>query len=299
MASLEPIALRCFMATVRAGSIGKAATLLGRTQPAVSQQLRRLEQAAGTPLLQRTSQGVALTPAGEAFRPYAERLLALAAEAQAALTRPTDAMAGRCGIGLLEDIVGSTLPAVLTDLQRVHPGIELEVLVSSGRQMREAFDEGRLQLVLGDPSYMQGLGPRSTTQVRPHWVAAHAFVDADPLPLVLFSPPCRWREPVLDALRRAGRAYRIAFESSSLAAVQAAVRNGVGISPLLPGAIPTGTAIICNGLPAPPIVALALFVRKAVDSDELVQRIADVLWRHALMTWFSASQTDAVITSPD
>src|SRR5215469_9409274 len=104
---LEIVLLRSFVTAVRSGSISRAATTLGHTQPALSQQLRKLESAVGSPLLHRSPSGVAPTRAGEEFLPYAERILALAAQALAETRR---ALTGHCGIGLLEDLAASQLP---------------------------------------------------------------------------------------------------------------------------------------------------------------------------------------------
>jgi DNA-binding transcriptional LysR family regulator len=72
-----------FLAVVREGSFGRAATSLLVSQPAVSERMARLERAAGAVLFRRSARGVTLTPAGEAFVPYAERTLALLDEAVA------------------------------------------------------------------------------------------------------------------------------------------------------------------------------------------------------------------------
>ncbi|MBO0787669.1 MAG: LysR family transcriptional regulator, partial [Actinobacteria bacterium] len=74
---LEIALLRSFVTAVRSGSISRAATTLGHTQPAISQQLRKLESAAGRPLLYRSPAGVSPTRAGEELLPYAERIIAL------------------------------------------------------------------------------------------------------------------------------------------------------------------------------------------------------------------------------
>lgn len=284
MTLLDPVLLQSFVSTAKAGSISKAAVLLGRTQPAVSQQLRRLEDTAGRALLSRTTRGIALTSAGEAFLPYAERLLTLALEAHAALTGASDPMKGRCGIGLLVDLVDAALPAMLTDVQRIHPEVELEVLVSSGTAMRDAFDNGQVQLLVGDPGYMEPHVPHWQRTVQPLWVAALGARVADPLQLVLFSQPCRWRQPLLEQLNQAGRRWRIVFESSDLSAIHTAIRNGVGIAPLLPGTLPRGTEALHDQLPPPPEVDIALYLQSSTRRNPLVLTMAEILLRHMPLT---------------
>src|SRR5215471_20770120 len=109
---LETALLRSFVTAVRSGSISRAAAALGHTQPALSQQLRKLESTVGRPLLYRSPAGVSPTRAGEELLPYAERILSLSAQA---LTEAGRALAGHCGVGMLEDLAASHLPLTLAD----------------------------------------------------------------------------------------------------------------------------------------------------------------------------------------
>src|SRR5215469_14621610 len=157
---LETALLRSFVTAVRSGSISRAATALGHTQPALSHQLRKLESAVGRPLLYRSPSGVWPTRAGEELLPYAERILSLSEQA---LTETGRALTGHCGVGLLEDLAVSQLPQALADLARLHPGATLEVLTFSTAAMREAYDAGRVQLVVDEVSDVPG-PPRWTVR---------------------------------------------------------------------------------------------------------------------------------------
>src|SRR5215207_3734899 len=106
-ADLETALLRAFLTAAQTGSISRAATALGHSQPALSQQLRKLERAVGQPLLHRTATGVSLTKAGAALMPYAEQILALCAQA---LHAPRLALTGHCSVGLIEDLAAAPLP---------------------------------------------------------------------------------------------------------------------------------------------------------------------------------------------
>src|SRR5919198_5831657 len=150
---LEIALLRSFVAAVRAGSISRAAATLGHTQPALSQQLRKLESVVGRPLLYRSPSGVSPTRAGEELLPYAERILSLCAQA---LTETGRALTGHCGVGLLEDLAAAQLPQALADLARLHPGATLEVLSASNAAIRQAYDAGRVHLVLDEVANVPG-----------------------------------------------------------------------------------------------------------------------------------------------
>ncbi|MCP9980570.1 LysR substrate-binding domain-containing protein [Actinomadura madurae] len=114
------------------------------------------------------------------------------------------------------------------------------------------------------------------------WTAA-ASLDplTDPLPLVMFSQPCQWRAPVLDALNRRGRAWRIAFQSNSVHAVQAAVSAGIGVGALLAGNIPAGAARLPSrhGLPDPPEVDIAVSRRAGTEADPALDGLERLLLR--------------------
>jgi DNA-binding transcriptional LysR family regulator len=274
--------LRSFTATVRAGSITRAATALKVSQPAVSQRIQRLEQAVGDRILVRDSQGTQLTAVGETLLAYAERMLALHDEARTSITGRDAMSAGRRTIGLLEDLAITTLPAALADFAALHPRVDLEVIVSPAAPLRELAGRGRLDLVFGDPSIMPGASVRWQRRVPQTWVCAPTFDPrTDPLPLVLFSQPCQWRQPVLDALSRHGRQWRIAFQSTSLAAVQAAISAGIGVGALLVDNVPAGALRPSrqHGLPPVPMVEIAISRRADTDTDEALNSLERLLRR--------------------
>ncbi|WP_371778284.1 LysR family transcriptional regulator [Streptosporangium subroseum] len=274
---LETALLRSFVTAVRAGSISRAATALGRTQPALSQQLRKLERAVGSPLLHRAPSGVSPTRAGEELLPYAERILALSAQALAETGR---ALTGHCGVGLLEDLAASRLSQALADLARLHPGATLEVLSLSNAAMREAYDTGRVQLVLDEVSDLPW-PPRWTVRLPLVWAVGQGVAtDADPLPVVLFSNTCAWRTSVLETMEGTGRRWRVAFESNSLAGVLAALRAGLGVAALLPANLEP--AMACHdetALPALPDIELGLARHPGTEGDALIDAVETALRR--------------------
>jgi DNA-binding transcriptional LysR family regulator len=274
---LETALLRSFVTAVRTGSISRAATALGRTQPALSQQLRRLESVVGRPLLHRSPSGVSPTRAGEELLPYAERILSLSTQA---LTETGRALTGHCGVGMLEDLAASRLPQALADLARLHPGATLEVLSVSSAAMRTAYDAGRVHLVLDEVPDLPG-PPRWTVR-RPLVWAVGQGVDpaADPLPVVLFSNPCSFRRSALETLERAGRRRRVAFESNSLVGVLAAVRAGLGVAALMPANLEP--AMACHdpdALPTLPDVELGLARHPRTQGDPLIDAVETALRR--------------------
>lgn len=275
---LDAALLRTFLACVRAGSVSRAARSLGRTQPALSQQLRRLEDIVGAPLLRRSGAGVAATHAGERLASYAERILALSAEAVHAVGRQRR-LSGRCGVGLLEDLATPVFSRALTEFAARHPEVTLEIATLPGPDMRRAFDDGRIQLVLGDVSYLDHPVVRTVSPPLV-WAASPTFdATQTPLPLVLFSQPCRWREPVLRSLDAAGRPWRVAFESTGLTGVIAGAQAGLGAASLMPANV--GPELVAlgpaTGLPPLPEVEIGLVRRFGAEGDPLLDAVQDLL----------------------
>jgi DNA-binding transcriptional LysR family regulator len=272
--------LRSFVAAVRAGSITRGAVALGLSQPVVSQRIQRLERAVGEQILVRGQHGARVTPPGETLLAYAERMLAMHEEALAALTGQLDDSTGQRTVGLLEDLAITSLPEALADFAILHPHVSLEVIVSSATTLRRLADRSRLDLVFGDPTAMAATSVRWQRQVPMDWAFAPSFdPTADPLPLVLFSQPCRWRQPVIDAISRHGR-RRIAFQSTSVHAVQAAIAAGIGLGALLTSNIPPRQRASGHvDLPPAPSVEIAIARRAGSDGDAALDSLERLLLR--------------------
>lgn len=259
---LDTSLLRSFVSIVNHGSINRAAQQLNKTQPALSLQLRKLEQQLGSTLLQRSTRGVLLTAAGERLLPHARRLLAL-----------TDGITGQYAsvaaaniplrIGLLEDLAGSCLPQVFADFAAHQPGLRLSVQLGLSEGLLHSMAQGELDIVVGAPC--SGQTPPAVadeTHGCPlHWYADRYFtLPEGSLPLVMFAPPCTWRDRMLAALEQAGQPWHIVFESASLPAVQAAVRAGLGVAGLLCDTAPPDSVVIAPPrLPALGTVPLAVY----------------------------------------
>src|SRR5579872_6300866 len=118
--------LETFLAVVREGGFSRAAKALHRTQPAVSQTIRKLEDDLGEPLLDRSSRDGTLTDAGRLLEEYAQRMLNLKGEARAALTELRQLTHGKLVIAANEYTCMYLLPA-LNEFHRQYPMIKIEV----------------------------------------------------------------------------------------------------------------------------------------------------------------------------
>ena len=126
---LELSLLRTFLAVVRHGSMGRTAAAVAKTQPAVSQQMLRLEKILGRKLFYRSRGGVKLTSHGELLVAYANRALDLNEEALARLRE--ESASGPVRLGVSEQTALAALTPALKRFQRTHPDVELKLMVAA------------------------------------------------------------------------------------------------------------------------------------------------------------------------
>lgn len=143
--TFDPVWLRSFLAVVSGLSFTKAAERLGISQPAVSQHVRRLEEACGRMLLRRDTRTVALTDNGEAMAGFARTILAAHDEAVAYFTG--SAMAGRLRFGAADELALSELPTILREFRQLYPRINLELTVTQSGILQRRLDANRLDLI--------------------------------------------------------------------------------------------------------------------------------------------------------
>ena len=234
--------LRTFVTGVRLGSFSKAAVRVGRSQSAVSLQLRRLDAQIGATLLKREGKGLRLTPEGEIFHAYAVRLLELNDEALEVVQRRQ--VEGEVRLGIPPDLAETWLPRMLARFGRSHPGVFIEARVDRTATLVEDITKGSLDLALVWERGAVPAGSNASTiaTVPIVWIAAEGYEipSSESLPLIMMGEPCLFRAQGLETLGDAGIAYRIAFTSSSLAGLWAAAAAGLGIAIRTPSVIPAG-----------------------------------------------------------
>ncbi|TWA74864.1 LysR family transcriptional regulator [Azospirillum brasilense] len=256
--------LRTFVSVVDAGGFTRAGERVHKTQSTVSQQIRRLEEQVGLPLLDRNSRAVALTDDGERLLGYARRLLALNDEANAMLSGRPAAEVVRLGVP--EDYAVERLPRLLADFARANRRLRLDVRCDLSVRLRSDVECGDLDIALikqepGRPGALRAWREPLC------WVgpAAEELHREDPLPLVLFPQGCVYRNRAVHELERAGRRWRVAYSSPNHAGVRAAVSGGLGVSVLPHSALPPGARFlgVADGLPSLPETELALLIGSA------------------------------------
>jgi DNA-binding transcriptional LysR family regulator len=297
--------LRTFALVLDLGSISAAASVLGYTQSAVSQQLAALEREVGTPLIDRSQRPLRSTRAGTLLRPHVDRVLAALGSAEAAME---DVRGGtpRLRLAAFPSALSSFVPAAVRDLRRAHPQLVVEVLQLETQEAVERLRRGDADLAV--VHHMPGLAVPETAGLKRRsllvdhlWVVlpdghrlarrdAVSITDLETEPLILprrDTPAGRFRSVVEHLCAQAGFAPQVAYELDDLPAAQAFVAAGIAVVPmhgLILATLPPGaTARPLAERPAGSrtIEALAPTAARTQVVDDLLDRLAEAARTYA------------------
>ena len=282
--------LRTLAAVADTGSFTAAAAVVARTQSAVSMQVKRLEEAVGRRVVERSSRALALTQDGEILLGYARRMLALNDESMQRLARPP--LEGRVRLGVTEYFVPNELPGLLARFAARHPGVHLEVRMGLSRELRADLGAGRLDaaMVRLDP------GEGDAVWEEPQgWVAAQAWTPQRgvPVPLVALPVPCVLREFAIATFRRQRREWRLAYTGSSMASVQAAVLAGLGVSIVGRSSVLPGMQVLAAGRAWPDPGRLRVGVIRGKGARGEIVAALEAVAREALLPVSAAASAPA------
>ena len=256
--------LRTFVAIVDTGSFTKAAEAVGKTQSAVSMQMKKLEERIGRPMFERDGRMSRLTADGERLLPYARRMLKLQAEALSAFDDA--ALSGSVCLGVPDDYA-ALIPRILRPFLASHPLAEVSVVCEPTEKLVEMLPAGAVDIAL--VTYGPHLGIPSARIVRREplfWVGSErdAIAEEEPLRLAMSCAyVCDWARPAHEVLERRGRRYRVVFSPQNAAAVSEAVIAGLAVSVLPAAAVRPGMRILteADGFPPLPGCDIAMLVR--------------------------------------
>ena len=256
---LEIDLLRTFAVIAETRALSRAAPRVGRTQAAISMQVKRLEQIVGQPLLNRTGRGVILTTHGERLLVHAQRILRYHDEAMAELSGK--GLSGTIRFGCPDDYAAVFLPHLLRGFARRHPQVLVEVFCASTPRLLDRLKTHALDLAL--TSFPENEKGEAIIRREPLvWVGSVGSNAASlkPLQLALGDRDAIDHQAARKSLERAGIVYRVAFASGSVAGLTAVVRSGLAIAVLTQTAVPSDLQIlpVDSGLPSLPSVGIAL-----------------------------------------
>jgi len=273
---LEIDLLRSFVAVAAHRNFTHAARTVGRTQSAVSLQIKRLEEIVGKRLFERTRQSVSITHVGEGLLVYANRILAANDAALSHIKRPE--AEGLVRLGAPDDYATYLLPQILAGITKDHPRLQFEVTCDNASDLLPMLEHGDLDVVVATHPLSAVAGQIARHEPL-HWVASPTYVD-DPqtaLLLVLFPSGCVCRDIALNALKQIDRSWRVAYSTRSIGLMEKAMLESSGVSVMEASVISPSLKIIDGqpGFPALPEVAIS--VHQSNTGEPHISLVAGIL----------------------
>ena len=236
---LDSDLLRTFVAVAETGNFTKAAQKAGRTQSAVSMQIKKLETVVGGVLFERGSRGVVLARRGADLIDNARRIVSLLDETAAAMSAPP--LDGPVRIGIPEEYGHLVLSRALSAFSRRHAQVEVTVRYAHSASQVQALAAGELDLAV--VFEWQDFGGGEVLMQDPTvWVTStlHPVYEERPVPIALYSRDGWCRDFAMRSLEQRGLAHRIACTSDTTGGLKLAVTSGLAIAPISRSNIPAG-----------------------------------------------------------
>jgi DNA-binding transcriptional LysR family regulator len=277
--NLDLTALRSFVAVADAGGVTRAAAQLNLTQSAVSMQLKRLEEALGQPLLDRSQRTITPTGQGEQLLGYARRMLDLNDEAWGRMTN--QAFEGELMLGVPQDIMYPHIPRVMQRFAQQYPRVRVMLQSDHTIDLKHKFDRAELDIILTTEAELAP-GGEVLDQQPLIWSGAEDGQAWRARPLRFGTTArCLFRRPAIEALERAGLKWELAVDSLSCSTVEVSMAADLAVGVRLAGSIPAGCEEIRhNGaLPELPEYLVNMYVAEGPRAA-LAERLA-VLIRQA------------------
>lgn len=274
--------LRAFVLLAEGKGFQQAGLQLFRSQSAVTQSLKRLEEILGCKLLERRQGHIlGLTAEGERFLPAANEILARTSEAVSAMQQPE--IAGRLLIGVPDDFKVVDLHGAISRCAELNRNLRLEVVSALSSQLLHQLDNSGLDLAIfkyvGDFIPSDSRWPCHLLRREPlHWVAAqrHNFDSMAEVPLVIFPDGCCYRNAALTVLGQHQKHGYSAYTSASYENIRAAVSAGLGIGVLPASALAEDHIILGKQERFPELPRVELVMVQA-SQKRATQQLADFL----------------------
>jgi DNA-binding transcriptional LysR family regulator len=263
--NLDIDVLRTLLAAHDLGAFNRAAQTVGRSQSAVSQQVRK------------EGRGLVPTEAGEIVLAYARRIIDLNDEAVAILSGGN--VNGAVRLGFPSDFADTWLPSALGRFKRSHPNVKIEATVDRNAVLTDRLEKGQLDLImlLTETARVEAETLATLPMV---WIGPANSLrrPAKPLPLAVLEAPCTFRAAAIAALDRAKIPWHIAFTTPSLSGLWAAVDAGLGITVRTAASAPERLVVLAGDADLPPLPNAHLFLSSAGrELSPAAARFRDVL----------------------
>ena len=279
MKNLPMDLLRAFVSVSQLRSFTKAGELLGRSQPAMTLKIKRLEELVDQRLFLRGGKSLELSDSGVALYNYAKQILTLNDLAISQISKST--VYGKIRLGIPSEFATVLLPKIISRFAKAYPNVALEVNCELSKYLltREGRESHDLILVLaGQDADLDGDLVKTDELV---WVSSKKFNRAkeDTVPLIVASKGCIYRHNAMTRLSNASLSWKIVYTNPDLTGIQYAIQEGLGVTVLSRSIVPENLHILSAtaGLPSLDRVSINIICNEQRGSDDAIELLKEFL----------------------
>lgn len=255
--------LRAYITIIDVGGFTRAAAVLHRSQPAISLQIKRLEDLLQKRLITFEGRQLKLTEDGESLAIYARQLLRLNDEA---VSRLSDRyIEGALRIGLPTDFAVAFLQEAISGFIRDNPMVAIEITCDLSQRILDQLHRNELDVVVGLLNSDKNPYLVRAWQEQPIWTGSrfNDLRNVAPVPLATHPEGCEYRKRMFAALRSVGREWRIAYTNPEIGGLQHAVSVGLGVSALTRKTLQPDMVVLRpeDGFPPLETIGIGLFYK--------------------------------------
>ncbi|WP_413401258.1 LysR family transcriptional regulator [Pseudoalteromonas sp. KJ71-7] len=276
MKNISTDSLRTFVMVVEVGGFAKAGDLLGLSQPAVSLQVKRLEDLLGYKLFKKQGQRQVLNQYGELLLPMAKQMVQHNDAILQLFT--SESVTGKVRLGIPSEFAARILPSIIGDFVALYPEVSLEVKSRLSKHLLSDERQDQFDLVLALNEQLDSEKIPIFIQDQLVWVGDLSLAQNETVTLVTAPEGCIYRRRATQALEKAGIKYRIVYSNADLTGLIAALKEGLGITVLAKSTVPNDLAyhLHTKHLPALGSIGISL-VKTASEPENAVFKLAEFI----------------------
>ncbi|MEO0750472.1 MAG: LysR substrate-binding domain-containing protein [Pseudomonadota bacterium] len=268
--------LKTFIAVADTGSVKLASERVARSSAAVSMQMKKLENLVGSPVFQRAEGAMRLSAVGERLMPHAHRIVQANDTAIAEMQSP--GIEGVVRVGICLENAETRMPEILAGFSQAHSGVTVEIVSGDAQDLAAMLTKDELDIAIltvggGAPPEERDRLLHEQPLVWATHVNGHRNKER-PLRLAVASVGCPWRLAALDALKRAGIPYRIAYLSNVSESQLAAVRADLAVAALPLSRVTNCNQSVCVNEDLPELPYTQIVLRTTVNPGENTKALA-------------------------
>ena len=279
MKNLPMDLLRSFVSVAQLNSITKAGELLGRSQPAITLQMQRLEELVDETLLVRNGKNMDLSEAGDRLYEYANQILSLNDLAVSEFSK--SAVTGKIRLGIPSEFATALLPKIVSRFAKAYPNVTLEVNCELSKNLLTKTGKASHDLILAlqdDPNAKDSALVKIDPLV---WVAGSDMTSqkVSVVPLIVASQGCIYRNRAIRILDKSKQPWQIVYTNPDLTGIQYAIQEGLGVTVLAKSTVPDNLKILRPSPRFPELgdVGISLLFTGRPRKNEALQLLAEYL----------------------